>query len=511
LQVQKRAPTRQEREALENNPWARLLASPLRACQASGAKLPKDLLVDLGYVFKPDEEKVYLMPAALADLDGMEARMARELSKENERQLRHDGAGRDEHQTTKGENTVAAETITTELNPTKPSATDTARSTDSTRTTPHSELQKQQQQQPRSRVLSDLNFLHFLTLNLTEPSKADPTICQPVRRKAMQLIHFSFKAVISLAQHYTRNQREVDMATGQNPAPTPNLEKLYLQELQWQPDMPDRLARIMRKRVLVALRALLAGAEAPNQDHGGRKKNVFVLPVPEGGRFNGDELDSSASNVQPETSETGSSAVVSGKVDEGRPMSSTAAPARETVAEEEHPPLGHPDWRPGSVLLHVGDGDLSALLAAPVSDLFPPLPASNPLIPPMVGVADTFRFPVFPLSRMLAGDHGDLEEFRKLVSTLTVSGSSDSEPTIGSTGDDRLILVRPAPGPPSAVVQEVWRLWRYLGGARMGRVSVDTDTTDPAPELGEEEEETENLDDEWPPPTNGRRGRDGRV
>lgn len=58
----KRQPTQEDLEPLANNPWAVALASPVRQCTVTGARLPRDLLGEWGLVPRPGTESTYMLP-----------------------------------------------------------------------------------------------------------------------------------------------------------------------------------------------------------------------------------------------------------------------------------------------------------------------------------------------------------------------------------------------------------------------------------------------------------------
>ncbi|KAK5036374.1 hypothetical protein LTS07_002101 [Exophiala sideris] len=402
----KREPTFKELEPLKNNQWAQMLAKPIRACQGSGARLPTPFLTDLGYVTKPGEEKVYLMPDQLADLEGLEKQMAKELYEEDWRRVRDDKKAARER-CASGQ---VEEPTTTAIEHTN-SISDHLRIL------------------PQSRVFSDINFMRFMTLKFTRLIKRSPPTIKTRVAEVATLIPNKAKEAINLAQHYMHHHRGVDFALGLEPEePEVKVQDRYLRHIQWQHDIHDRVARIMQKRILVVIKAL---AEQAKDDvtNGGSTK-VVALPFPKSGGFDTENKEQNADAA------------------------------------------GHRDIPSGSVFLHIGDKDTSALLsstkpAAPTS-ISPTLP-SNPIIPPMLGVDDTHRIPVFPLSQMLASttDTTDLEALQGLTSQYSSIRLPDNK---RSGVEDYLLLVRPGVGPPKALVQEIWQLWRYLGGSRMGLI-----------------------------------------
>ena len=64
-QSRKSRPTHADKSELEKNPWAVALASPVRMCTVTGARIPRDLLGEWGLVRKPDTENHYLLPVGL--------------------------------------------------------------------------------------------------------------------------------------------------------------------------------------------------------------------------------------------------------------------------------------------------------------------------------------------------------------------------------------------------------------------------------------------------------------
>jgi hypothetical protein len=56
------------KQRLQNNPWAEWLASPVRMCQATGVRLPKKLMVGWNFIRNPEDSQVYLMPEELVDM-----------------------------------------------------------------------------------------------------------------------------------------------------------------------------------------------------------------------------------------------------------------------------------------------------------------------------------------------------------------------------------------------------------------------------------------------------------
>ena len=58
-----------DKRRLADNPWANMLASPVRCCTATGVRMPRDLLVPWSLIRNPRDEKIYHMPVDLVEED----------------------------------------------------------------------------------------------------------------------------------------------------------------------------------------------------------------------------------------------------------------------------------------------------------------------------------------------------------------------------------------------------------------------------------------------------------
>ncbi|EXJ63007.1 hypothetical protein A1O7_03451 [Cladophialophora yegresii CBS 114405] len=477
---QKIHPSYHHIRGLKNNPWAEILASPIRACQGSGARLPVDLLLDLAYVKSPQDEKVYLLPATLADLDALEAKMAPELKASQ----RHPPPVADEMEQGSREDS--------------PQKDDPAEPPPQANTP----VGSQRPSQPQSRLFLNHTFLTHINDAVTQPVKKtfkdpSPTGRESVPAEVVKLIHFQGREAFSTAQHYLQNKRRfVSGQSGTHDTPSADQEKdaFNLSKLQWQIGLPSRIVNIMRQRVLVALSALAESeSAAKTQGLTETPRAVIPLPFPKNGLLNGDELRPQWSTAEVNHSATTEIANPTSKI---RRVGSKSRAAEDTTASEaisststshsEHAPssspsssappestyqrLGHPEWLPGSIFLHTGTSDFSTLISSSSSSSssssLPALPTDNPLIPPMLSVMDMHRFPVFSLDRLFS--HGPVapsaqhtDELNELLSRQIFQPAH----TLG--GSDHLLFVRSLQGPAKTVIEEVWRLWRYLGGTNM--------------------------------------------
>ncbi|KAJ5116002.1 hypothetical protein N7456_000350 [Penicillium angulare] len=58
----KRDPKDEGPEPLSKNPWAQALASPVRTCALTGARIPRSLMGEWGLVRKPNTEELFILP-----------------------------------------------------------------------------------------------------------------------------------------------------------------------------------------------------------------------------------------------------------------------------------------------------------------------------------------------------------------------------------------------------------------------------------------------------------------
>ncbi|EXJ80231.1 hypothetical protein A1O1_08373 [Capronia coronata CBS 617.96] len=479
--IQKEQATYKELGPLKNNPWAVMLAGPIRSCQASGARLPGGLLLDFDYVKSPVDGKTYLLPADLADLDALEAKLAKQLYKDDWRRVREDKRlARAQRENTSALNPDTNAVQSSESNP--PAA---------------------KRQSALTRFLADVNIFRILTLRLTKGRKDDPQIRLTKTGEVSKLIPFEAKVPVLSAQHYMRHKKDIELATGVADSEPANILSFNLKDVQWQPDIHSRLAQIMRKRILICLTALAESLKG--EPFAKASTRIVALPIPYGGKLSSETFrhlvagTASSSEACPATNV--------GQGNEDTPLSHDGRPASsDQHASTTFSPqpamsgrgflLGHPDIHPGSSFLHLGHGNMTTLLSQPTnadtgtadntptrsvssSPSLPPLPLpSHTLTPPMLTVDETYRFPIFSLHQLLANPSSSSPSGITTLDALIQANEvfrpgPGPGPTPHDDKDDYLLLVRPGPGPTQELVKEIWQLWRYLEG--QPGVSLETD------------------------------------
>ncbi|KAL2428960.1 hypothetical protein ABEF95_010712 [Exophiala dermatitidis] len=490
-----------------------MLASPLRFCNGSGARLPADFMIDFDYVKSPVDGKTYLLPDKLADLDALQEQMARELYKDDWRRVRDNKRAARERQ--------EREMLETTRNEDDNSARESS-ATDQDESHAHSSASNPPERRRKSnvllRIISSVSLFRLVTLNLTKGHKNNPQRRTTKINEVQKLIPFESKEPLMAAQHYIRHKSEVNSAMGISTDSDPqglNGLPINLKELQWQADIHGRLARIMRKRVSLCLTAL-----AESCSTAAASRRLAQLPIPAGGKLRSEDIRKLSPTLSDSMSEGG------GESPKGPQYQQLAMMSGKGFL------LGPQTIPPGSIFLHMGKGDTSSLLNSsspnPRADnaaatrkprtrssslsVLPPLPTSNPLAPPMLTVDNVYRFPVFPLTRLLEGSSTEAEtdtETRNALRALSDASrrfkrqeqDKNESGTDSDSGSNYLVLVRPGPGPARHLVREIWQLWRYLEG--QPGVSLETDwSLEGEQELGgsrskrgEEEDDDDDADD----------------
>ncbi|KIX93738.1 uncharacterized protein Z520_10644 [Fonsecaea multimorphosa CBS 102226] len=493
----KEHPSYRRIKGLKNNPFAEILASPIRQCQGSGARLPSDLLLDFGYVKNQKDGKIYLMPAELADVDALEAKLVAELTALEDQSRIPDNGMEVKGDTGSAGKDGTMEDIGDAQGPASSSREAAQKTTNHLATT-------RRYTPVQSRLLSNITFLRLVTNKIVQPSKKAtkfpaPATFETIAGKVGSLIHFDARMSHSNAQHYLQNKNRFDSTVGGQDAVTTDPDsppaeqakaRFNMNKLQWQADISVRIAGIMRKRICAALK-LLADSEsaAKSQPLPTRPSGAIPLPFPQNGVFLGDELRRLTRAASSNTASTSPKIrAVSSEPKQGpssRGSSSAASDADLPVPPPPHPflpiqeaeyhPLGHSEWLPGSIFLRIGEDDVETPTSSDSSSSsLPPLPSNNPLVPPMISVLDTYRFPVFSLHALFtnasAPETSDLEDLNSLIRRDSIFQHPDHQMSGGERDTRRpghLLLILPVPGPAKAVIEEVWRLWRYLGGRNM--------------------------------------------
>lgn len=421
--VPKRAPTSEEKERLANNPWAAMLASPMRFESATRSRLPGALLMHLGKVANPEDSHVYMLPDDLADLDAFNKRL---------RKAKASSAMR------RGDNTKAGQTV---------------------RVLPYKLLMEE---------LTD-SFLVWSTSKKEGDTKAGAVARRLFPRRWHEKDE-KFEAYREASKAYWRiRERESQLDDNAFKQPEPPLEA---SKMKWQPEIAERIPNIMRQRVLLALNQMAQKQNMPNDK---QRLNFYCLPWPDGPSLNVSGTLLCESEHWNDTGDIEKSEVINtGAHDPGRDQSDVAVQPSEIRDESENILCIKNDpreWLPGSFILHVGPPN-TALSALPYLDpagisstdmLDTDDPAFNQskFIPPMLKIAETYRVPIFNMRAMLGPRLSNfldkiLAKHRHFQEIPSGVGAEQNQ--------NHIILIKPTAPCSHHLAQELWQLWRYLGG-----------------------------------------------
>jgi len=504
---------------LETNVWARILSSPIRACWSSGTRLPVALLSNWSLVRAPTSDSIYALPTELADLDAFEEKMAAEMYKEQWKFKAQEWRADAKKRRATSDEVQSTEIVHQDSN-VKDISTSPAKSPGRRRRDPFS-----------TRVFTYINYIRHLTAsiakNRTSNSWKDVDKNTPIPFDSGRLFSPKIRETLHTASHYEANRLKVALARKELEKPPHESDKFAFKTSYWQPDIDDRLTRILQKRLVLALRTTVEVLDGSLRKQ--LERRVLALPIPRTGEF----------RIQ---RRRGFSDALRGwRMDRQDGQSSEAldeSPASEelidepavnqTLDEETLPP---PSWLPGSILLHIGKGNLDELMVPEITPSralrhLPRLP-KNSLIPTMVPVGGAYRIPAFSLHRFFTdSDHPDdipdsatanLKELEDIINSCasfnlfapTATRSPPATPTSplyspfpGSEQplpENFFLLIKPFAGAQMNLIEEIWRLWRYMGGHRHGREpSVDDPDFQVDMDLLEEEKEDDPDEDSTP-------------
>ena len=243
---------------LAQNPWAKMLASPLRTCNATAVRIPRDLLLPFNLVQHPTASKRYLMPLKLADLESLRQWKTKEVAMDP----------KDASSTTRAmpDNMTPDPDLHTGNNPNVeesegtavPDATPVAEGSDqgvhqSTTQAPISTGPKAVRLLPTSTLIPRRSLMHYIT-RLLQPKGRPLEVDLPLLKA--QLIPYE------RIKHLPRKQKGVT----------------------WRRDVPELVTSLLRRRALTAL-------ENVTKTRVDRKGVELLLPLDAG---NGDDIPHSA-------------------------------------------------------------------------------------------------------------------------------------------------------------------------------------------------------------------------
>ena len=454
----KSLPKGAEKEALASNPWANMLASPVRLCTATGVRLPKDLLVPWGLVKHPATEKVYFMPTELAELDSLKDKrrqtnnvvpLSRKIAMLAEGSFSIQETGSSAFSVNADSESNKEESGVEPLanNNQKPH---TASNTWLSETPTATEAPKTPS---LIYMLPFLPLLHHLTLRLTNLQR--DMVTRRNRTDAINsLLSWRSKASIARPQFYAGQRARTPSSSATTEAS--NLSSLSsLRNVKWEVDIDGVMLRVLRERVLAALDML---GNRNQKLWRQQRELVRAIRVTRTSDTNNGEdtwklLDSDAQTESvslKKEAQFGNDAKIC------------------LLIESKHAnsdKLEHGTDRPNDQFNDEGDIQVSKGTESEGAESITATGGScssfSNLEPSTIKIDQTRTVPLFPLSDLLEMDY--ISRFRQLSTIISVLAPRQLRARNGD--GDAYVLVVPAKafgGKP--LFEEIWRLWRFLGG-----------------------------------------------
>ena len=422
--ARKLSPKGKEEEELANNPWANMLASPVRLCAATGVRLPRDLMVSWGLVKNPATEGVYFVPAELAELDSLKDKRRRPRPSASSSAEKANGAR--EFLSKSATDSAAFKVDENASKVTKPS--------------------------PVVYMLPYLPLLHHLTLRFTSLQK-DMVTRRSKPNAINSLLPWRLKARMDRASFYAERPVQAppfstskEVANAQSPN--------SFQAVKWEVDIDRVMLRILRERVLAALEML--GNRNLNLWH---QQRELVKAIRATRTSNASDEENSwrllAGEHHMETlSETDMAPHVNGAQICLLVEFDSADPTLQHAIDSEDDQVGDQGTKP--VSNNASPQDMSS--SAATNERWS---SSSSLEPPTIRLNQSDPVPLFSLNDLF--DITYMSRFRYLASTVGVLAPRDL--TAGNRNEDSYVLIVPAEAfGGKSVIEEIWRLWRFLGG-----------------------------------------------
>lgn len=433
-------------QPLKHDPWARMLAEPVRLCKGSGVRLPTSLISNWSLTRHPTSGEVYLMPSGLANVEKMERVSTRQELRHRKKMAR---AEVDDDDNPFEDNDPFDELANHEQDTEGRTPAITGNATEGGDPMSYPLLERSSARPgttPAIRILLYDNLLNLFSLTTLRSRRKRVNV-------AARLIPRAWLERLEEARQYERNRTVFETLTGDNDPTPPSVEAtLEIAKLRWQIDIGERLAEILRKRVMFACeRAAMVYAEPKKR----KTRHVAIVPMARvRGTFNttsnlaGGSEDMTAFPDDP-NSENSSRNIQ---------LDSRTQPDASTKGDEL--PARHTQLAP-RIFLYLGPNASSNLTTFTNPD-------RDAMIPPLLRswvTGRSQRFPIFPIRAML-----EEESYQDLLQLLCRYQflKQDEVAGLDTEGSDHLLMLKPAATNDfiEGLLRAVWRLWRYGGGRR---------------------------------------------
>lgn len=455
-----------EEEELAHNPWAKMLASPIRLCSATGVRLPRDLLVPWGLAKNPATEEVYFMPTELAELDSLKDK--RKISKPvtarrpttAEESLSNQDADSSSSQVNanaKSDKEKSEVDLATSYR--QENLIEGSRGLDEGRVGSQA-FKVSSQRSPTSMVyiLPFLPLLHHLTLRFTSLQK-DMVTRRSKPNAINSILPWRLKTSVDRTNFYAEQRAKAELSSAPEKAANAS-SPLSFQHVKWEVDIDEVMLRVLRERVLAALEMLGNRNQKLWRQHRELVRAIRVM------RTSGTNNKEYIWRLLDRDNPTQTELVL--EAEEG--LDANTAQFCLLVEEDgaKLPILpeaverkinqGHAEH---TSQVSSGTSSQSANSFAGVDDRRREL---SDLEPSIIAVDQSCSVPLFSLNDLLGVDY--ISRFRQLSASTGVL--APRKLASGEGKGDAYVLVVPAKAfGGMSVIEEVWRLWRFLGGKRL--------------------------------------------
>ena len=464
--LQRKPRPSEAQQALMSDPWAQILASPVRHCTGSGARLPIALLTNWGFMRHPDDKsKVYIMPNGLVDgIKDLET-MGQGLLERKAEQIGLSRAQDD------GENVEQPRAV----DKTSENLLGLRQITSTTK----------KGNAPGIRILPYYNLLRQLNIEFSKQADpTDPSIRESRPGQAAPLVPTPWKIRLDEVRHYEGHRRELAAQTGLADLRPPDDEAtIDIRRLNWRPDAPSKVLDVMRQRVTAALKRVL---EMNSSGLSTKRRDIVALPS---AILNYRDHLRGTDNTDTDDSDRIGSPTndIEADLEEHNPQKTQndAAPDEDT---SQRTPTEYRNIRKPRTFLYFGPHPSST-----ISDLLShspttPIPSTlsttttsvAELMPPRISTfppdSHTPSSPIFPL-RPLLGEalYTTLLQHVQAQAYLFQhpAFSHASAPVVAEDLDEFVLCLKTSAHFADVLVREIWQLWRYVGGRRALDVGTD--------------------------------------
>ncbi|ETN40137.1 uncharacterized protein HMPREF1541_04412 [Cyphellophora europaea CBS 101466] len=464
---------RRSQSPLNYDPWASILADPVRICAGSGLRMPLALMNGWGLVEHPENKgEVYTLPTELADVEKLETMGVRLLDQKREDREAYQypppaagdiGIDNPPHlNQSEAANATASNDSAQSLPEQRPLPPYDGR----TKSFPPPPQTATPSKPIAFRLLPSLTLLRQMTLSLTAFNPRTNTL-KTTRSAVSRLIPVDLKKRLAEIMHYDRQRRQVERQTGVTiMKPTPKEAMLDLPNLQWQEGVTGRALKLLRRRVSVALKRVLeleAGAVQLRRvqvwGDGFVAGQIFERNVT-GAGVGPTAAAANSQRVSNETKDENDARSIHGDI----PSSNDAEAGSTSIA----PSRGVLQTR---VYLHFGPYPSATVSAyansCNATDGLPPhahatTKAYLPILLPSPN--NKQQFPIFPLQPLLGHDtYADLRAAvlqRVKNNEFAIYGNVACE----TDGAGFTLCIKASAWHASSVIREIWALWRFVGG-----------------------------------------------